>query len=46
MSKSQLSIDNFEVTESRRCTYDQAFELLTHQNSKDILQTTVELLNL
>ena len=45
-SKSQLAIDNFEVTEARRCTYDQALELLTHQNSKDILQTTVELLNL
>ena len=44
--KSQLAIDNFEVTEARRCSYDQALELLTHQNSKNILQTTVELLNL
>lgn len=46
LSKSQLSIDNFEVTEARRCKLDQALELLTHQNSKDLLHTAVDLLHL
>lgn len=43
-SKNTITIDQNEVLDYARCTYDQAIELLTHQNSKELLKKAYEII--
>lgn len=39
-----VHIDNNEVIDYKRCSYQEAFELLTHQNSKYLLEQAMQVL--